>query len=325
MKTGHSDAILALPLAETLQGWQLPLMILDQDMQFAYANDAYLKLVHKTWAELCGKQVFDVFADEPHRVEYVFNQFRAALDGGVTRLNAQPYAIERADGTEDLRYWQATQEPIRNAAGEITHMVQYTDDVTQRVQAEAARDLISQELSHRVKNVLGVVQSLIRLSSRGRTSVDAYSRDLLGRIESMSRVHGRLYENDYDGASLRDIFNDELAMMTGAGGERPFTVSGPDVVFPASASKDLSMVIHELATNAAKYGCFSKPGGHLSVTWEREGDVTHINWTETGMGVIAPIEETGFGSRLIGMVKNIDCVRTPGPDGLQIALTVRPA
>jgi len=260
-----------LAFAQVVKDWDLPVMVLDREMVFVYANEAYLKAVNATRDTLIGRHVFEAFPDTPERVEAVFEKFKACLGGERTQLDAQPFALKEKDGTVTEHFWQATQEPLRDAAGNVTHMIQYPEDVTARILLEQERALVAQEYNHRVKNVLGVVQAIARLTARGETSVKAFTDSFVSRIGSMGRVHGRLYNNDFAGASLYDILSDELDMMA-LRDRKNLTVSGPDMDLKADMAKNLSMVIHELATNAAKHGCFSKPDGHLSVTSSLKGD-----------------------------------------------------
>ncbi len=313
-----------LSFIATVETWRLPIMILDRELNFVFANEAYLLSTEQSWENMAGRHVFDVFPDTPERVQHVHSFFEKCLSGTVTTLDAQPFNLKHKDGHEGLRYWQATQEPLRNQDGEVLYLVQYTEDVTERVQAQIERDLVAQELNHRVKNVLSVIQSIARLSSRGQTSVEDFSQEFIQRVGAMSRVHSRLYENEFTGTTLRHILIDELETMSAKDSE-VFSLVGPEVALSANLSKDLSMVVHELATNAAKYGCFSKEEGKLVVTWTHSEKTTRIIWRETGSGKIENLSEDGFGSTLIRAVKNIDCDRTIIADGLEVSITLHHA
>jgi len=310
-----------LSFVATVKNWTLPIMILDRELNFVFANDAYLTSTERSWKNIAGKHVFDVFPDTPERVHHVHSFFADCLNGAVTTLDAQPFNLKHKDGHEELRYWRATQEPLRGKNGDVLYMVQYTEDVTERVEAQIQKDLIAQELNHRVKNVLSVIQSIARLSSRGQTSVDEFAQEFIQRVGAMSRVHGRLYENEFTGTTLRHILIDELETMSAKDAE-VFSLVGPEVMLSANLSKDLSMVIHELATNAAKYGCFSTEAGKLVVTWTHNEKTTRLIWRETGGGKIEKLSEDGFGSTLIRAVKNIDCDRTIIDGGLEVSITL---
>lgn len=305
--------------------WSLPLMMLDRDLKFVYANTAYLTSTKSQWADLNGRYVFDAFPDTKDRVAAVHAAFMQCLDGAHTRLDAQPFMLTRDDGTEEQHYWQAVQEPVFGTDGTVTHLVQYAEDVTQRVAAEQARDLITQELNHRVKNVLSVIQSLARLTSRGQTSVAGYAGDFAARIDAMSRNHARLYDNQFTGSHLRSILQDELRAMAAGGDDAAFTLTGNPLQLDANLSRDVSMVVHELATNAAKYGCFSKADGRLSVTWTSDGPVTTLNWVERGVGPVTAPTTTGFGTKLLQSMSTIECNKHYTEDGITVTLRINHA
>lgn len=306
---------------DAVESWTLPVMVLNTELEFSFANQAYLESTRKSWAELEGRHVFDVFPEHPDRVQQVHHQFQGAVNGSVTQLDAQPFHIVGPDGQEYLHYWQATQEPIKDASGHVTHIVQYVEDVTSRVQAETERDLIAQELNHRVKNVLSVIQSIARLSSRGQTSVEDFTNEFVLRVASMSRAHERLYQNDFSGMLLTDLLNDELGTMS-VRNEDNYSLRGPRLELLAETAKDLSMVVHELSTNAAKYGCFSVETGKLDIVWTTTDTQTEIIWKETGVGEVGPMKASGFGSKLLRVVRDIDCVRRPHSDGIEVRITL---
>lgn len=305
-----------------VEHWSLPVMMLDRHFNFTYANTAYLKSTVKQWEEISGRHVFEVFPDTSDHVEDVYAQFAKTLRGERTVLNTQPYALTHEDGREELRYWQATQEPVWGDDGTVTHLIQYAEDVTMRVRAEQDREVIVREMNHRVKNVMSVIQSVARLSSRGQTSVKEFAANFIDRINAMSRNHDRLFLNDFSGSDLHDILSEELHAMTDLSSQS-FDLNGPPVTLSAELAKDASIVIHELATNAAKYGCFSEDTGHLDVSWKQDAEAVTLLWHETGVGPITLSDREGFGTKLIRMLRNIDCNRTAHNDGITIELILR--
>ncbi|WP_371396171.1 sensor histidine kinase [Fretibacter rubidus] len=306
---------------DVVDHWSLPVMILDRQLRFVFANDAYLTSTKSDWDMVKGQHVFEVFPDSPERVAQVHDYFRRGFDGEKTRMDEQPFILTDDNGHEVTHYWQAVQEPMRNKNGDITHVIQYCEDVTARVHAQREQAIIAGELEHRVKNVMSVIQSVARITSRNHDSVEDFTHDFISRINAMSRNHSRLYRNDFQGATLREIFAEELDAMS-IDASHGYDLNGDDVNFNTALSKDFSMVVHELVTNAVKYGCFSCPGGTLLVTWERDSDGVKIKWEESGVGPIGNIDRDGFGTKLIRMLRNIDCERIATPDGLHVHMTV---
>lgn len=315
------DDVLTQSFGAIVSRWTLPVMMLDDNFEFVYANQSYLDAVERSWEDLKGKHVFEAFPDEPENVAYVHNKFKRTFEGETTRLSAQPFALITADGIEETRNWQAVQEPIFNAAGDVTHLVQYAEDVTQRVRAEEETKLMAQEMSHRIKNMLAVIQSITRMSSKGHKSLETFLSDFTARLGAIGRSHARLISDGFDRTDIETILSQELEAMS-VNDRKTYSFNGIPMQLSEANAKDLSMVIHELATNAAKYGCFSKDDGHLDVSWQRTGETIVLKWRETGMGEMPDIIETGFGSRLISMMQTVKMERIPESDGLSATLTI---
>lgn len=299
--------------------WSLPVMMLDRDLRFIYANKAYLDAVHKLPGELDGQHVFDAFPESEDRVVSVKRKMLAALDGETTVLEAQPFHIEQEDGEVIESVWQATQDPLRDDEGNIIGLIQRARDITQQYQLEQRNLAIGHELSHRVKNVMAVVSSVARITGRNATNVQSFVKSFTARINAMSRTNDLLARGNWSGLDVAAIFEDELSPFSEAEADA-FALTGPRVRLSINSTKDLSMVCHELATNAVKYGCLGKPGGHLSVSWRRKGDRLTIEWRETCPHEIGAVGETGFGTRLFDMLPHVTVERDFTPNGLHLTI-----
>ncbi|HEX3218939.1 MAG TPA: sensor histidine kinase, partial [Candidatus Limnocylindria bacterium] len=161
--------------------------------------------------------------------------------------------------------------------------------------------LLLREVDHRAKNALAVVQSVLTLT---RTEDPAdFKKAVMGRIAAMALAHTLLARERWHGADLRALLAEELAAYRGGGGlESAVQFDGPLVGLAPDAAQPVAMAIHELATNAAKYGALSVPGGRVAISWSRdpkEGGLVLV-WRERGgPPVTAPPERRGFGTSLI--------------------------
>jgi two-component sensor histidine kinase len=177
-------------------------------------------------------------------------------------------------------------------------------DITARHEAEEQEAMLMREVDHRAKNVLAVVLSLLRLTPREDSTL--YARSVEGRVAAMARVHTLLAEGHWIGADLQEIAEAELeayaSPRTGAALHPDrITIAGPPVRLVPHAAQAMSVVLHELATNAGKYGALSVPNGHISILWRLESDGTlDLEWSESGGPPIegVPVYQ-GFGSKLI--------------------------
>jgi PAS domain S-box-containing protein len=203
------------------------------------------------------------------------------------------YRIMRGDDGA-LRWLESFGAHVRD--GGQHRFIGVTFDVTERHRAEEQRQLLMREVDHRAKNALAVVQSIVRLTRANDPA--SYAAAVEGRVRSLARAHDLLARDRWAGASLADVAAQELAAQIADG---QVTVLGPPVTLLPEAVQPISMVLHELATNAAKYGALSVPEGHVRLVWRLgPGDEPlRIEWTERhGPAATAPTS-TGFGTRLI--------------------------
>jgi light-regulated signal transduction histidine kinase (bacteriophytochrome) len=174
-------------------------------------------------------------------------------------------------------------------------------DSAAREQARAREKerLLLAELDHRVKNTLAVVQSLVRQTGRSAKSLKDYLNSLEQRIRSMARSHSLLTQSRWEGVSLRALLREETDHLDQALAGS-FTLKGADFIHDPKTALALSLALHELATNAVKYGALSAAFGHVAVVWGRDanGDLT-IRWVESGGPEVRSPQRRGFGSTLI--------------------------
>jgi PAS domain S-box-containing protein len=269
------------------------------------ANAAHALAFGATREALEGRGVFEVFPPnpDPNAMRFI-EAIRASLEAAVAsgsphQMPVGRLAVRRDDGESVERFWTAVNTPLRGADGEIAFIVSATQDMTGEVyerRSEAARNLLMREVDHRARNALTVVQSLVRLSTAD--SADELRGVLEGRIESLARAQTSLAARKWEGALLGDIVRGALGAI--ATPER-WTAEGPRVVLPPNDVQALSMIVHELATNAAKYGAFAQPAaGQLAVAWSRAADRrVRLVWREDGCSDVGAPRASGFGARLV--------------------------
>src|SRR5690625_2056360 len=190
--------------------------------------------------------------------------------------------------------------PLRDEAGGVTGAVLTFADITEQKDNEDRRTLLMNELDHRVRNMLATISAMVRLSSAGAPDKKTLVEILSGRIGALTRTHGLLTSSSWRGAMLRDIIRDEVQPY--ASDERLMLDGREDVILPPQDAIDFALVIHELATNAAKYGAWSEASGRVEISWElTEGEERRLRvlWREIGGPKVAPAKRTGFGSQLI--------------------------
>jgi PAS domain S-box-containing protein len=219
-------------------------------------------------------------------------RFQDALKG----LNGGRYTVvHRAPASDGRRRWiRGSGQALFDANGQATHVLGTVQDVTEEVESRDTQALMVAELNHRVKNNLATVQSLAAQSARRARNLDQFMEDFEGRLLSLSRTHDVLTENAWTGAELSVLLARELAAF----GDR-VRLSGPKAELASGRAVALALIVHELSTNASKYGALSAPGGEVEVAWTCEGERLSLVWTEQGGPPVRPPAKLGFGSRLI--------------------------
>ncbi|MFZ5677119.1 MAG: response regulator [Pseudomonadota bacterium] len=156
--------------------------------------------------------------------------------------------------------------------------------------------ILAREVDHRAKNALAVAQAIVRLTQAD--TIEEHVTAIEGRITALARAHTLLSDSRWAGASLKTIAEEELAPY--CGGTPRCSIEGPDILLKPASAQAVALVLHELATNAAKYGCFSVPSGRLSLSWAGT-DPLRLAWRETGATGIRPPSKVGFGTKVIGL------------------------
>ena len=293
-------------------------------------NQAHAGAFRTTPEALVGFGLFEVFPADPDPVTAAFVETirgslnRALASGRPDEMPVQPYAVVGADGAPEERYWGATQTPVFGARRKISHILSTVRDVTAEVkerQATEVRALLMREVDHRARNALTVVQSIVRLTEA--PSIAAFKQVVQGRVEALARAQTSLARRKWEGALLEDVVKAELAALAFPGACR---ISGPPALLPPEQVQSMSMVLHELATNAVKYGALSTPDGLVTVSWQKEAtDRLVLAWCEEGGPPPATRRKGGVGARLIRRLTRQlggEARHDWRPQGLRLELTV---
>jgi two-component system CheB/CheR fusion protein len=176
------------------------------------------------------------------------------------------------------------------------------EDITEQKRGEQHLKLVMHELNHRVKNSLAVVQSMVSQTMRASTSLADFEESLIGRIRALADTHTLLTESNWRCADLRQVVREAVRPYRRTGGEN-VEIVGSELALTPSASLAFSMVLHELTTNAAKFGALSVPGGRVTIGWRLAGEQGRsellLRWVEVGGPKVAKPARAGFGSQLI--------------------------
>jgi signal transduction histidine kinase/FixJ family two-component response regulator len=214
-------------------------------------------------------------------------------------LRDEEIDVRFADGSAVTLVLDAA--PIRDAAGTIQGAVCGAIDITDRKRQQLHRELLLNELNHRVKNTLATVQSFAVQTLRNASTVDEGRRAFEARLIALSKAHDVLTRENWEGAGLGEVVAEALAAYAGERQNPRVRFSGDEIRLQPKTALAVSMALHELATNAVKYGALSNGSGRVRLDWTIAGapSALRLRWVETAGPPVAPPRKRGFGSRLI--------------------------
>ncbi len=266
-----------------------------------WENDRMFELFghQKSDGALSFVDVLDHYLDPSDKERVIADSQRSLLAGDVNSV----IHVRRKDGV--WRYIEIIGTVETDEDSHPVRIVGVMTDITDRRRGEEHQALLIAELDHRVKNALERITSLITSTRAEARDLDGFIDGLGGRIHSMARAHQLLSREHWMGVDLDVLAKEHLDAHDAPG---RITIAGPAIKLTAEATQALSMVLHELATNAAKYGALSSATGRVAVDWSvapaavgSPRDILTLTWTEAGGPPVRPPERTGFGTRVIRM------------------------
>jgi two-component sensor histidine kinase len=212
-------------------------------------------------------------------------------------VHDQEVHIERPDGARGIALVNI--EAVKDDDGNIVGAVNCFHDITERKQSEEYAKILSRELDHRAKNLLTLVQATVHLT-QARTAND-FKKAIAGRLQALSNAHTLLAQSRWTGAELRTLVTEELSPYCPDGASRA-VINGPEIVLTAKSAQSIAIVLHELTTNAVKYGALSVPKGRVRVEWSIAETHLVIRWSETKGPRVTPPSREGFGTRVVAKI-----------------------
>jgi PAS domain S-box-containing protein len=241
------------------------------------------------------------FVVNPQNVQaLLFPDDAGSLSGVVehfsngSRTYETEFRIRRPNG--EVRWCIGSAAASVDGEDRVIRVSGVTVDITERKRAEQRQNLLSREVDHRGKNALALVQSIVRLTRAD--SIRDYSKAVEGRIAALARVHTILSLSSWEGAELSGLIDEELAPFVTKDARRVSAV-GPKIRLEPSTAQTLALALHELATNAAKYGALSSLHGRITLTWKLVDDFLELEWKEDAGPQVQIPAPRGFGTRSV--------------------------
>ena len=265
--------------------------------------DGWIFWYNRRWFDYTGTTIDEMqgwgwrAVHHPDHVDRVVENFTQSFSAGEPWEDLFP--LRNAAG--EYRWFLSRAMPIRNDDGQIVRWFGTNTDVTEQKRNEERQTLLMREVDHRAKNALAVALAIVRLSKA--SSTESFKDVVEGRISALARVHGLLADSNWYGADLEQLLRDEVSIFHEPG-LIALSLRGPSVSLPPDAAQSLVLIVHELATNAQKFGALSAIGETLDIEWQRIGDHLNLTWRETTRDTISSPAADGFGSTLLEMLVN---------------------
>ena len=218
--------------------------------------------------------------------------------------------------TASVRWYDFHIEALRDAEGVIIGLTGAAVDITERKESEAHLRLLMRELTHRSKNLLAVIQAMARQTAKHAGNVERFLQRFGERLQALARSHDLLVQESWHGASLDDLVRSQLGHYLDRKNSQ-VSIEGKDVQLKPEAAQSLGLALHELATNAAKYGALSRVRGRVHIAWKRlppeQGGAIELHWTESKGPKVSLPKRRGFGSMVIehNLVRAIEAEGEP--------------
>lgn len=262
-------------------------------------NDTWKTFTGLSEEDLIGKAFWDVMPNEIERGD-ARAKFAQLVAGEIDTFDALREGVRHDGG----RYWFDTKTTaVRDENGAFLYAVRIKRDITDSYTAHEQERLLLAELTHRVKNTIATIQAISSQTIGTATSLEAFHQNFLARLHSISATHALLIEKGWIGLSFEELLSTELRLYKDVEPSR-WRIEGPSFEINPSAAVNIGLLMHELFSNARRFGAFSNPDGEIDVVWQimtrsDEEECLRILWTERGGPIIGRSNKKGFGTRLL--------------------------
>jgi len=310
-----------------------------------YESDRRLAAIVETSADaIVSKDLNGIVRSWNHGAEQLFGYTAEEMIGKPIRLlippdrrseedailararrgeRVEPYETVRVRKNGSTVEIALSVSPVKDASGRIIGAAKIARDITERKQAQARQELLTREIQHRTKNLFAVVDAVVARSFAGKRTVEEAAAAVRHRLYSLAQTHAMLLDKEWRGADLTDVVRSEMEPYAGR-----LTIDGPPIILNTQATQSFALALHELATNAAKYGALAHQTGHVTISWSvsvLDGQSRfRFRWEERGGPPVTEPGQKGFGSAVLEQVMAEHFDRPPqiefAPSGLRYEL-----
>ena len=271
----------------------VPVLIahVDNFERYVFANSTYLEWYGVEPAQMVGKSIADILGPEGYEQRKPFVQ--AALAGERVSYDAD---VKLKDGS--TRTVETVYVPNVRTSGNVEGFIAIVSDISERRRSQEHLDLVMRELKHHMRNLLGLVQGLSTQTFRRDRPLRDAMKAFHGRLQALAAASDAITPQSVSAADIQDIVRNVVAPYRDTEAD-PFVIEGQSCKVATTVATSLAMALHELCTNALKYGALSVPQGRVFIRWAQDQQGLMLEWLETGGPVVVQTDKAGFGSTLL--------------------------
>ena len=265
----------------------------DTGSRLMFANPALLSVLDRRWEDIAGRSEIE-WHDQKEEARITMANDMHVIESGKSEITEEIFTTGNG-----LVTFLSTKAPLFDSLGNVTGLVGISTDITERKANEEQRQFLMRELTHRSKNLLAVVQSMARQTVRNSSTMEEFHSRFSARLMGLATSHDLLLQEEWRGASIRQLVISQLGHLIDMIDTR-ILMTGPDGMLQPEAAQNIGLALHELSTNAAKYGALSNESGKVYIRWgllpgNGEHEQFFINWQEDGGPPVQPPTRRGFG------------------------------
>lgn len=313
-----------------------PCMILNKSLEFAAANPAYLDMIGKSWEDLEGRFIFDVFPEAEDRVQQMTEIFVDSLGGENITMSEIPFRID-VGGVIKEQWWTAYH--ARLGAGPVSayddnvgggdsdaYLIQFSENVTSERKMRDLHETMISEMQHRVGNLFAMIMAIARRTATAAPDIPTFISGFEARIQALLAVNRILTGDDVVDEDLGAVAQTQVSALAAEAADR-IVIDGPAYPLSLMQSQAVSMALHELVANSVKHGAIGREDGAVSITWSIVADKgCRLVWKETGILASEARGKAGYGTMLLDTIipNQLDgsASRVFAADGLTYSLEI---
>ena len=293
IQTDHAALLEAVPVA---------VAILDRAFAIRFANPVFGEMTGTDHRDLIGRSIFDAYPEQPDVQARFAAAYEEAFAGRPAVLDRVRYRLMLPGRPAEERWWTVRCAALPATDGQIDRIAIVVEDRTAEVRSDEMNAAVTAELQHRIANLLTMIATIARRTARGAPDLDTFLPAFEARIQALASTHALLTGGNWDGMTFERLVRGAIGAHLGEGGAR-VVLRGPELRLKAAQAQAMTMALHELTTNAAKYGALAGTSGALAIEWEATADGGFtFRWHEDGLDGVAAPERSGFGSMILSRI-----------------------